>query len=325
MGVKGLKIIMVTAFVVLIGVVGTMLFLAWDNPYAITAGDKTIALVNSEKAGDKVIEQVMKDYQPEDSDIKKLKIDKTLDVNKTSLGDAEASLEPMSVKDAVAFIEKHNEGDKPFFTATIVGKTVNDEEYAPETQYIKEDEMIAGIPQVEVEEVKGLQRVTRKVTTTNGVVTDTEVTNTKILKEGTAAVIHKGTVGLPEGEDWRTFEGDPVFAGADDLIVIAKKYLGVPYKYGGYSLDTGVDCVQYVRQIFKKYGIYIPDHHSGIRKSGVGVSYANMQKGDVICYSHHVAIYMGDGKIIHANRGTGVTISKVYKGQKIVTIRRIIK
>ena len=58
---------------------------------------------------------------------------------------------------------------------------------------------------------------------------------------------------------------------------------------------------------------------------GVSVSYADAQPGDIINYGHHVAIYMGDGQIVHAaNEQLGITTSTNATYQPIVDVRRII-
>lgn len=322
---KNKKLIIIICSIAVVLIAGVVAFLQMRMPYSITADEKDVVILNDKETAEEVVKEIINYYKPEDSKIVSFSIDKKLKCEIIKLWENPDESITFSKNKAIEYIkEKNKTGDK-IFEVTIVGKTKNKEDYIPEAKYIKEDDMIAGQTEVEREGETGKQIITRKLTTVNGKLVKTETIKTKILEKGVSAIIHKGTIGLPDGEDWKTFEGDPIFEGADDLIAISEKYQGVPYKYGGTSLITGVDCVQFVRQMFKKYGIYLPNNHSGIRGSGVGVSYSNMKKGDVICYTGHVAIYMGNGKIIHANSKKGVHISNVYKGQKIVTIRRIIK
>lgn len=319
------KIILIIIVGVLIVLGVGFAVLTLQKPYSITIDGKDVVLVKSKSVAEKTIKQVMEDYTPDGSKVLSISTDKDMGMDQQMLWENGEKAKALSKKKAVEYIEKQNQTKTPFFTATVVGQTKGEEAYVPPTEYKKDEEMFAGMEVEEVACVEGKQFVTRKITMVNGTETENKVVKSKILEKGTARVLRRGLLGLPDGEDWKTFTGDPVFEGADELIAISKKYQGVPYKYGGRSLTSGVDCVQYVRAIFAKYGISIPDHHSGIRGSGYGVSYSNMKPGDVICYSKHVAIYIGDGKIIHSTSGAGVHISPVYHGQKIVTIRRIIK
>lgn len=104
----------------------------------------------------------------------------------------------------------------------------------------------------------------------------------------------------------------------------AVQFVGNPYKYGGTSLTNGADCSGFVMSVYANFGVSLPHSSSADRKQGYAVdSLANAQPGDLICYSGHVALYIGDGNIVHAsNRKTGIIISKAdYK--KILSIRRI--
>ena len=89
------------------------------------------------------------------------------------------------------------------------------------------------------------------------------------------------------------------------------------------SLTKGVDCSGFVMQVYAHYGISLPHSSSALRGVGRGVSYSEAQPGDIICYSGHVAIYLGGGKIVHAsNPKDGIKVSTAtYK--KILAVRRV--
>ncbi len=82
------------------------------------------------------------------------------------------------------------------------------------------------------------------------------------------------------------------------------------YVYGGTSLSSGVDCSGFVQQIFAHYGVSLPRTSSGQGSSGRSISSSDMKPGDIIYYGGHVAIYIGDGLVVHASSPeTGVKIS----------------
>lgn len=224
--------------------------------------------------------------------------------------------------------EKYLEANKAAIKVTSI--KVEKTRYTPDTEYKKDKKMLAGQSVIEVEPKEGIKQEKIRYTTENGEIVNREVLESEILKEGTAKVIRKGVIGLPEGEDWRLYEGLPAFNDGKDMIKDARNYLGLRYIWGGYNLNKGVDCVGFVTEMYKKFGIYLPRSHSGLRRSGVAVpSISQAKAGDIICYNGHVALYMGNGKIIHATRGksNNVHISKVNYNKKrhIITIRRVVQ
>ncbi len=109
----------------------------------------------------------------------------------------------------------------------------------------------------------------------------------------------------------------------EDLVSYAKQFVGNPYVYGGTSLTRGADCSGFVMSVYKRYGVSLPHSSYGMRKVGRSVSYSEIQLGDIICYSGHVGIYAGNGKIVNAlNENKGIVISDA-KYKNIITIRRI--
>ena len=109
-------------------------------------------------------------------------------------------------------------------------------------------------------------------------------------------------------------------------VETAKQYLGVPYVWGGTNLNTGADCSGFVKSVYKSFGYNLPRSSSSQRSAGRKVSYSNKQPGDLICYSGHIAIYIGNGKIVHASsRKTGIKISPKANYRKVLSVRRIVK
>ncbi len=114
---------------------------------------------------------------------------------------------------------------------------------------------------------------------------------------------------------------------AGQVIATAKKYLGVPYKWGGTNPSTGLDCSGFVQLVYKQAGISLPRVSQDQQHSGTKVaSLADARPGDLVTFGNpatHIGIYLGDGKMIHAPRtGDVIKISPLHKN--LSSIRRVL-
>ena len=109
------------------------------------------------------------------------------------------------------------------------------------------------------------------------------------------------------------------------VAAYALQFVGNPYVYGGCSLTNGTDCSGFVMLIYRHFGVNLPHYDAAIRTRGKSVSSLKEAKaGDIICYYGHVAIYLGDGRIVHAsNSRDGIKISERADYRTIAGIRRI--
>lgn len=111
----------------------------------------------------------------------------------------------------------------------------------------------------------------------------------------------------------------------NEVANYALQFNGNPYVYGGTSLTNGADCSGFVLSVYKHFGVSLPHSANADRKMGYAVEggVANAQPGDLICYSGHVGIYIGNGKIIHASTAkTGIKVSNVSY-RSVLAVRRI--
>lgn len=109
------------------------------------------------------------------------------------------------------------------------------------------------------------------------------------------------------------------------VVSYATQFVGNPYVWGGESLTNGADCSGFIKSVYAHFGVSLPHSSGAMRSCGVGVSYSEAKPGDIICYSGHVAIYMGGGAIVHAsNKKDGIKISYNAAYRSIVAVRRVI-
>lgn len=99
-----------------------------------------------------------------------------------------------------------------------------------------------------------------------------------------------------------------------NVVNYALQFVGNPYVYGGSSLTNGTDCSGFVMSVYANFGVGLPHSSAGDRSVGYDVGgIENAQPGDIVCYSGHVGIYIGNGQIVHASTPkTGIVVGSVY-------------
>ncbi len=151
----------------------------------------------------------------------------------------------------------------------------------------------------------------------------------KAIAAANAAVNKKGNEGQA-GTVSQTYTTDNSNAELGQQIVdYAVQFVGNPYVYGGTSLTNGADCSGFVQSVYADFGISLPRTSGSQGKSGSAVAdIASAQPGDLVWYSGHIGIYMGNSQLVHASSSKpypegGIKISDVNY-RTILGIRRII-
>lgn len=108
------------------------------------------------------------------------------------------------------------------------------------------------------------------------------------------------------------------------VVDYAMQFVGNPYVWGGTSLTNGCDCSGFVMSVFAHFGISLPHSSYSLRSCGQAVSYSNAQPGDLICYSGHVAIYIGGGRIVGAQSTAVGIATQTATYRTILAVRRVL-
>ena len=109
-----------------------------------------------------------------------------------------------------------------------------------------------------------------------------------------------------------------------EVAEFAMQFVGNPYVWGGVSLTDGCDCSGFVMSVYKEFGFELTHSVEIDQTEGTAVeTIEGAEAGDIICYQGHVAIYIGDGMIVHAaGEAKGIIISPACY-DNIITVRRM--
>lgn len=298
-----------------------------EDPYVVKAGDDELFLVEDAETAEKVIETVMDEYSPDGAQINSVTVDKKLSSDDKSLKRGEEPPTVMTEEEAVDYVLQQNSTDDPLFCVTINAEVGSIQDVEAGTTYEDNKELYKGEKKVKSEGKSGNQVVTNEVVSVNGTVLTSEVVDTAVVNEAVNSVVYKGTKEKPKDTVRADYSGEVLGSGSGASVAsFALQFVGNPYKAGGTSLTNGADCSGFTQSVYAKFGISLPRTSGAQASVGRGVSYSEAKAGDLICYSGHVAIYIGGGKIVHASTSKkGICVTAAKNCGPILTVRRIVE
>ena len=169
-----------------------------------------------------------------------------------------------------------------------------------------------------------------------------EVNNFDFYKDAIEDVINEGYVYKPdykapaattERRNYKSAGNGVVINGTgQDVVDYALQFVGNPYVWGGEDLENGVDCSGFTMKVYEHFGYTLPHNADTQTGYGVQVSEDEMLPGDLVFYYDndgsvgHVAIYMGNGQVVHAsNHIDGIKISNQYNYRAVACVTRLIQ
>jgi cell wall-associated NlpC family hydrolase len=299
-----------------------------EQPYVIKAGVIELAVVESATVAEQVMVQFQQAFLSDGAQLVSFDTKPFLNIDQKDLERASGPTTVLSQTEALDALIQSCEGLNPLMTATLTEQLVENKVVPYTSTQENASDLTVGTKKVKTAGVNGAIANTVSITKVNGQIVASTLLNETIVTNPVNEVILVGTKPV------RTYTyassslstSGKAIAGTtgNAVIAYARLFLGNPYQYGGTSLTNGTDCSGFTMSVYAHFGVSLPHASSAQRYVGTAVSYSQAQPGDIICYSGHVALYMGGGKIIHAStERTGIIIgSATYK--PILTIRRIL-
>ncbi len=107
----------------------------------------------------------------------------------------------------------------------------------------------------------------------------------------------------------------------------ARRFLGVPYRYGGMSPRSGLDCSGFVAFVYRRFGVALPHYTFAQFRRGRRVPRRRLEPGDLVFFDglNHVGLYIGGGRFIHApHSGSHLRVERVRYGGRFAGARRVV-
>lgn len=310
-----------------------------SEPWVIKVNGQQVVVVESQEAADAVVNGIKATYIKGDiAKIQKTDVGKDVAIEKYRFDDKSNHPVVMTAPEAVKHVTALNEkGKSPVAVATT--KVVEESVQVPyATESVDSYQYYEGRTSVQVVGVNGENKVTSEVTMINGKAVSKKALKTEVVVAPVTEVIAKGTYPRPSeatasttgsGNSSQRSRGGSVTYNAPTskngaaVASFASQFAGNPYVSGGTSLTNGADCSGFTMAVFAQFGVSLPRTAEAQAGVGISVPYSQIQPGDLVCYGHHVGIYVGGGSMVHAStpRG-GIKIAPIYGSP--ISYRRVL-
>lgn len=114
-------------------------------------------------------------------------------------------------------------------------------------------------------------------------------------------------------------------ASGEAIAEAALMFLGAPYEWGGLTVE-GLDCSGLVQAVHRRFGMLLPRNADQQETVGREVSLRQAEPGDLVCYGDHIAIWVGEGRIVHASKDAGKVVDEPHPAElksRVRTVRRL--
>ena len=114
-------------------------------------------------------------------------------------------------------------------------------------------------------------------------------------------------------------------ASGDAIAEAALMFLGAPYERGGVTVE-GLDCSGLIQAVHRRFGLLLPRNADQQETAGEEVAYDDAQPGDLLCYGDHIAVYLGDDRIVHAAKTHAKVVEEAHPDDlraRLRTVRRV--